>query len=182
MTLTTGVMLSGAGTNAEILATGTNGINVAAPAGSTVIINHLDINGNGTGANGISVTGSTLDVIDSTIHDNAGNGLLATNGSVTLEGDSFDGNTCGVAVASTGSTNFATNCATGATGATGTPTVDASNTTLSANSKFGLLVNGSSARADIAGATVSANGTGLSAQNGGQIVEVGARPSGCRGR
>lgn len=200
VTVTTGVMLSGAGTSAEILATGTTGINVVAPAGSTVIVNHLDINGNGTGTNGISITGGanvvienseiwgfagngisftpsaggTLDVIDSTIHANGGNGLLATGGSVTLEGDSFAGNTCGVAVASTGSTNFATVCGTGATGGTSTAAVDASSVTLSGNRQFGLLVNGSSASAEIAGATITANATGLSAQNGGQIVEVGA--------
>jgi hypothetical protein len=199
VTVTTGIMLSGAGTNAEILAEGTDGINITAAAGSTVIINDLHINGDGSGFNGISITGGAnvvienseiwgfaddgisftpsaggrLDVVDSTIHDNAGNGLLATSGAVTLEGDSFNGNTCGVAVAPTGSTSFATACGTGASGAGGTATVDASNTTMAANSAFGLLANGSSASANIAGDTITANGTGLSAQNGGQIVEVG---------
>jgi hypothetical protein len=165
-----------------------------------VIVNDLHINGNGLGTNGISITGGanvivenseiwgftgngisftpsaggTLDVVDSIIHTNAGNGLLATGSSVTLQSDTFEGNTCGVAIASTGSSNFATNCGTGAAGGAGTPTVDASNTTISGSSEFGLLVNGSSARADIAGTTVTANGTGLSAQNGGQLVEVGA--------
>jgi Right handed beta helix region len=200
VTLPESVTLSGAGTDAGILAGSGNGINITAPTGSTVIVNDLNIDGDeGTGATGISITGGgnvvienseiwgfaddgisftpsaggTLDVVDSTIHGNSGVGLLATSGSVTLDGDTFADNTCGVAVASTGSTNFATNCGTGATAAAAPATVDVSNTTISGNSGFGLLANGSGDSAEIAGSTITANLTGLSAQNGGQIVQFG---------
>jgi hypothetical protein len=53
-----GVTISGAGTDASILGSGTNGLTVNVPAGQTVVINDFHINGAGTGLNGISVTGA----------------------------------------------------------------------------------------------------------------------------
>ena len=53
VTITKGITISGEGTNASILAAGTNGIIVNAPSTATVILRNIEINGAGTGLNGI---------------------------------------------------------------------------------------------------------------------------------
>lgn len=52
VTITKSITIDGAGTEASILASGTNGIVVSAP-GAAVVIRNLSINGTGTGLNGV---------------------------------------------------------------------------------------------------------------------------------
>jgi hypothetical protein len=66
LTITKGMTIDGAGTMASILASGTNAINVNAPAGAIVVLRNLSINGGFTGTNtrGVRfIAGGTL-IID----------------------------------------------------------------------------------------------------------------------
>ncbi len=56
VTITKSITIDGTGTFASILASGTNGINIAAGPNDIVTIRNLSINGNGTGLNGIHFT------------------------------------------------------------------------------------------------------------------------------
>src|SRR5437867_4481893 len=58
VTVTFGVTIDGAGTLASIAASGTSGVNVTAPAGWTVVLRNLTINGVGTGITGVNITGA----------------------------------------------------------------------------------------------------------------------------
>jgi hypothetical protein len=130
--------------------------------------------------NGISYTpsaGGSLEVVNSAIHDNSWDGLLVgrpSTGSdnVTLQDDKFDGNGCGVGIGP--ATSSGGNCATAASGNTGSVTLSASGVSMSQNATTGLLVNGAGTTAKIAASTITANATGLTTQNGGTIVEEGA--------
>jgi hypothetical protein len=53
VTITKSITISGEGTNASILAAGTNGIIINASSASTIILRNIGINGVGTGLNGI---------------------------------------------------------------------------------------------------------------------------------
>lgn len=199
MTITSAVTLSGAGTQASILGSGTNGLNINVPAGQTVVIDDLHINGAGTGLSGISVTGAgrllvenseifgftnhgiaftpsaggSLQIVDSSIHDNGKDGLLVSppsSGSDSVTLENSSFDGNGCGVA-IGTTTFGTTC-TASSGA-GAVALDVSGVTIAQNAGTGLLVSGTGVRASIAGSTVTSNATGLSAQNGGAIVAVG---------
>jgi hypothetical protein len=81
LTITNAITLSGAGVNASILASGTPGITVAAPAGATVVIHDVAINGIngvgvGAGTHGINFTsGTNLRVEEGTIFGFQLNGI-----------------------------------------------------------------------------------------------------------
>ncbi|HET9445366.1 MAG TPA: right-handed parallel beta-helix repeat-containing protein [Steroidobacteraceae bacterium] len=62
--ITKSITINGDGTLASILAAGTNGIIVNAPAGSVVTLRNLAINGAGTGVNGIRIIGASSVTID----------------------------------------------------------------------------------------------------------------------
>jgi hypothetical protein len=201
LTITNGITLSGAGTQASILGSGLNGVVVNVPAGQTVVIDDLHINGAGTGLDGISVTGGgrllvenseifgfadhgiafapsaggSLEIVGSSIHDNGKDGLLVTppsSGSDSVALESSSFEANGCGVA-IGTTTFGATC-TASTGAAGGPVaLDASGVTIAQNAGTGLLVSGTRVQASIAGTTVTGNATGLSAQNGGAIVSVG---------
>jgi hypothetical protein len=77
VTITKAITISGDGTLAGILAALTQGIVVNAPAGSTVIIRNVSIDGVGTGTNGIRfLAGGELHVENVTIHGFTGQGIL----------------------------------------------------------------------------------------------------------
>lgn len=61
VTITKSITIDGRGTNASILASGTNGVIVNAPAGSRVTLKNLTINGAGTtlGLSGVRMLGAT---------------------------------------------------------------------------------------------------------------------------
>src|SRR5579864_7268081 len=78
VTITKSITLDGGGGQvASVLVNGTNGIVVAAPAGSNVILRNLRITGhNGSGLNGISwISGASLHVEHCTIFGFSQNGI-----------------------------------------------------------------------------------------------------------
>jgi hypothetical protein len=203
VTITNGITISGAGTFASILGSGTNGVVVNVPAGQTVVLDHLSITGVGTGINGVSIIGSgrvlienseifgfsengisytpsaggSLEVINSAIHDNGWDGLLVGRPSTGSDNVTLENDTFdgnGCGVATGPAAASGTNCATAASGNGGPVTVSASGVSVSQNASTGLLVNGAGATARIAASAVTANATGLATQNGGTIVEEGA--------
>lgn len=201
MTITNGITLSGAGTEASILGSGTNGLVINVPAGQTVVIDDLHLNGAGTGLDGILVNGAgrvlvenseifgfanhgiaftpsaggSLEIVGSSIHDNGKDGLLVTppsSGSDSVTLESSSFDGNGCGVA-IGNTAFGTTC-TATSGAGGGPVaLGASGVTIAQNAGTGLLVSGTRVQASIAGTTVTGNATGISAQNSGAIVAVG---------
>ena len=195
ITITKSVTLDGTGTLASILVSGTNGINVNAPAGSTVILRNLDVEGIGAGLNGINVlavgtlrveglriygftqngitfspaaTPSRMIVNDSSIDNNAGDGILDTQGTsgtggnrVTLRNDKIDANTMnGVEAQGPAAGGF-------------NAVVNSYNTAISDNGAAGILSNGASATVRISQDTISGNITGLLATNSGKIISFG---------
>ena len=69
VTITKSITIDGNYTEAGVLVSGTNAIVVNAPAGSKVVLRGLDINGLGTGLNGVRmIQGSSLRVEDSRIY------------------------------------------------------------------------------------------------------------------
>ena len=77
VTITKSITINGTGTNAGILAAGTNGIIVNAAATDTVVIRNVGIVGFGTGLNGIRVLAvGNLHVEDVEIRNFSGKGIL----------------------------------------------------------------------------------------------------------
>jgi len=81
VTITKAITIDCFHTEGGVLAAGTNGINVNAPASDRIVLRGLDINGVGSGVNGISFTnGGSLHVEDSVI-SGMQNGINVTAGS-----------------------------------------------------------------------------------------------------
>ncbi|NVN93194.1 MAG: right-handed parallel beta-helix repeat-containing protein [Desulfuromonadales bacterium] len=79
VTITKAITLDGGGNLAGVLASGTNGIVVNAGPTDVVILRNLDINGSGTGINGIQfLNGGMLFVENSTIYGFTQNGIIFT--------------------------------------------------------------------------------------------------------
>ncbi len=191
-----------------VLASGTNGIVVNAAATDRVVLKGLRIAGAGTGLNGIRVlqarsvkivdndisgftrngvdiqnsTAQTKVVVrDSSIHDNAMNGVLAApTGSnvarVTLRRNNLDDNGCGVVASRTGfSTGSPTvNC--GVAGANSASiAINAFSNHISDSDRQALLVSGSTAAAHIEGSRItgSVSAPALQAINSGTILSYG---------
>ena len=127
VTITKSITISGVGTQASILGTGTNGININVtinPASAVITLRHLQINGAGTGVKGINFvaggvlvvedvrvfgfqtgietaatnTGNTM-ISNATFHNNSQFGVHAMGGTLTLENSLLTAN--GVAVQAT---------------------------------------------------------------------------------
>lgn len=76
VTITKSLTIDGNGTHAAILAAGTNGVIVNAPAGSTVTLRNLSINGVGTGVDGIRyIGGDALFVENCVVSNFTGQGI-----------------------------------------------------------------------------------------------------------
>jgi len=124
VTITKSITISGVGTQASILGSGTNGVVINVTATDVVTLRHLQINGAGTGLNGIRfIQGGTLVVEDvrvfgfqtgiemvtgnlgntmisnATFHDNSQFGVHGKSGTLTVEGSLLTAN--GVAVQAT---------------------------------------------------------------------------------
>jgi hypothetical protein len=93
VTITKSITISSEGTEAGVLVSGTNGIVIAAGAADAVILKGLDIDGIGTGLDGIKVlTGGQVYVLNCRIHHFSGNGInmaSSTSGAKLLVKDSF---------------------------------------------------------------------------------------------
>jgi hypothetical protein len=157
-------------------------------SGASLLVENSEINN--FGQNGIdfesNTPGATLNVFDTRIHDNTGNGVLIAPGAgashkVFLNNDDIDGNGCGIVATSfgmPGSPNFSTNCGTQDAGPTaGGAKINASNSSMSNNAGAGVYANGSPAIDYLSADVVTGNGTGLLERNGGQIIEIGGNNS-----
>ncbi|HMN74171.1 MAG TPA: right-handed parallel beta-helix repeat-containing protein [Rhodoblastus sp.] len=105
---------------AGVLVSGTNGIVISNSAGGQVVLEGLDIEGLGTGLNGVTVLqGASVYIIRCTIHNFAQNGvnmasstaaarLFIKDSIITQNGVAATANTGGVNVQGNGVSNFAT--------------------------------------------------------------------------
>jgi hypothetical protein len=163
--------------------TGATSFGVRVLGGSEVRLEDDDISGFTTAGIEYAPTdaSSHLFVENTTVHDNAGDGLLAappvTNAqTVVLSDDSFDGNACGVVAASTGiqgTPDFTNDCGTNGSGTNGTTQLTMSGGSASYETGTGLLVNGSGVSATIASDVFDGSGAGLQELNGGTITSFG---------
>jgi|SRR5580704_1647149 hypothetical protein len=93
VTITKSITISAIGVEAGVLVSGTNGIVVAAGPNDTVVLEGLDIEGLGTGLNGVSVSSGLLVYVKKCkIHNFVQNGInmaSSTSGGRVLVTDSF---------------------------------------------------------------------------------------------
>lgn len=194
LTITKSLTIDGRGALSSILVSGTNAVIINAPSTAKVTLRNLSINGIGTGLSGIRVlsagtvrventkifgfttagidnetTSATalLVVQDSSIHDNAGPGILdkpATGGRgrARIRNSSIDDNDDGVVADATD-------------GRTPVTLTKSSIFDSGANSGtgFGVRAIGANAAVRLSGNDISGNLVGLSAASGGQIVSFG---------
>jgi len=204
VTITKSLTISASGVTAGVLVSGTNGIVVAAAAADRVTLRGLDIDGLGTSLSGIRVTsaasvrvestsiygfgvagidfeptnpGARLLVTDTSIHDNAGDGVLGApgtggDGTITLRNVSVDSNGCGLVA-----TTLGTGGGTCGTNASGTPggalQLNSANVSASNNTGTGVLSNGAGASNVIISDLITGNAIGLQTLNGGTITSRG---------
>jgi hypothetical protein len=209
VTITKSITISAVGVVAAISpGSGLNGVNINAP-GKVVTLEGFEVNGRGTALIGVNVTAAkevrlvnddisgfttagvefapsdttTELVLENTrIHDNAGDGLIATavagtTQTVLLSSDTFDSNACGIVATSLGlqsTPDFSTDCGTNTSGSgTGTTALTAVNDLSTSNTGAGLLANGSGGALTVTSDTIDGNGTGLQEANGGTITSFG---------
>jgi hypothetical protein len=117
---------------------------------------------------------SSLVISDSTIADNFGDGVLidpsSGKGTAVLEGTSLEDNACGLVVSTVGGGSGP--CGTGTTGTGFTASVTAMGSSMSVNTTDGILSTGAGSNVFATSDLVTANGRGLDAENGGQLVSL----------
>jgi hypothetical protein len=87
VTITKAITIDGGSSLSGVLVSGTNGFTVAAGPTDTVILRNLDINGAGTGLNGVRVnSGGALIVENTKIFGFTQNGISINNTSDTFKG------------------------------------------------------------------------------------------------
>jgi hypothetical protein len=170
VTITKSITIRSDHIEAGVLVSGTNGIVVAAGAFDSVVLEGLDIEGLGTGINGVNIiSGLSTFIIRCTIHHFAGNGvnmasntsgarvfirdsfisLNGTNGSSPLSG--------GVNVQGSGVGNIASII----------------NTEIDANQNFSLQANGTGNILGLANSVLNASPVAVSLLNGALAVSFG---------
>jgi len=119
VTITKSITISSAGFEAGVLVSGTPGITVAAGSSDVVVLQGLDIEGLGTGTNGINVvSGAQVYVLNCTVHhfatsginmasNTAGARLIVKNSTIFQNGTQGTANTGGVTVQGNGVANVA---------------------------------------------------------------------------
>jgi hypothetical protein len=189
VTITKGIILEGVGTDASILNSGTNGINVndVSTTCTRVQLRNLQINGDGTtlGTNGINViAGGQLTLENVSIYNDSGDCvkvLPTTRIAVTISDSHFEGcANAGVETqASTGVNRIniirSTIVKTGVgVNLTGTSDVTISDSLITANTTGGVRANASTSTVTVGNSTVANNsGYGLYATNSGAIFITG---------
>ena len=105
VTISKAITISGDGTLAGMLAAGTNGVIVNAPAGARVVLRNLSINGAGTGIDGIRyLAGGSLVVDRCTIEGFTGDGIevnTTTSGNLLVQDTTIQGAVTGIKVNTT---------------------------------------------------------------------------------
>jgi hypothetical protein len=160
VTITKAITISSQGFEASVEVSGANGIVINAGPADQVVLKGLDVEGLGTGLDGVKVAAAGLVyVIGCTIHHFTGNGVNMTSsvaGSRVFIKDSIiTQNATGVAVQGNG------------VGALVVSTIIDSNTTNA------LLVNGAGNVGAIAQSFLTASPTGINLMNGGTARSIG---------
>jgi len=161
VTITKSITIRSDHFEAGVLVSGTNGIVVAAGAGDRVVLEGLDIEGLGTGLNGVSViSGKEIYVIRCAIRHFTTNGFnmaSSTTGGHAFINDSYIlFNTGGVNVSA--ATNIAS----------------ITNTSILSNTSFGVQANSASAVIGVQTSVINNSPTGISnLVSGGQVISVG---------
>ena len=166
VTITKSITISSIGFEAGVLVSGTNGIVISASNTDTVVLYGLDIEGVGTGLDGVRVlSAKSVYIIKCQIHHFTGNGVnlvSTTPGSHVFINDSFIiGNNGGVNVQ----------------GGNGGPVVSniasITNTSILSNSAFGVQANGASNIVGVQTSVLNDNPAGISVLNSAQAISVG---------
>jgi hypothetical protein len=166
VTITKSITISSSGFEGGVLVSGTNGIVIAAGATDTVVLEGLDIEGLGTGLNGITVSsGLQVYVRNSKIHHFTQNGInmaSSTSGAKLFVSNSF--------IIQNGTLNSAP--LTGGINVNGTANVGIIvDTVVDTNQNFAVQASGASNIVSLTRAYLS--GSGISLVNGGTSVCIG---------
>jgi hypothetical protein len=168
VTITKSITISSEGFEAGVLVSGTNGIVVSAGATDTVILKGLDIEGIGTGLNGINIlAGLQVYVINCRIHhfvDNGINMASNTSGAKVFVKDSF--------IFQNGTLN--SNPLTGGVNVNGTANVGfIVDTVVDSNKNFAVQASGASNVVSLTRSFASASGNAINLVNGGAAICIG---------
>jgi hypothetical protein len=160
VTITKSITIRSDHIEAGVLVSGTNGIVVAAASTDTVVLEGLDIDGAGSGINGVNFTsGLQLYVIRCTIRRFTGNGVNVTSstsgGHAFINDSTIQLNAGGVNVQGTSNIGSVTN------------------TYILSNTSFGVQANGTGNILGVQNSVLNNNGLGISLLNGGIAVSVG---------
>jgi hypothetical protein len=160
VTITKSIAISCPGVVGGVLASGTNGITVNAGATDRVVLDGLDIEGVGTGLNGVNVVaGKEVYIIRTSIRNFTQNGVnmaSSTPGGHVFINDSFiTFNTGGVNTQGAANTSSVTN------------------TAILSNISFAVQANGANNIVRVQTSVLNNSPTGISLLNGGTAVSVG---------
>ena len=162
VTITKSITIRSDHIEAGVLVSGTNGIIVNAAATDRVVLEGLDIEGLGTGLNGVSIlAGKQVYIIRCSIRHFTQNGVnlaSSTSGGHAFINDSFIAfNAGGVNVQGQGTANIAS----------------ITNTSILSNTSFAVQANGANNIVGVQTSLLNNSPTGISLLNGGTAVSVG---------
>jgi hypothetical protein len=162
VTITKSISIISDSVEAGVLATGINGINVAAAATDVVVLEGLDFEGLGTGVDGIKITGGgAIFVHKCKIRHFMGNGINVTGNAptrVVIRDCQILFNGGGVNVQGVG----------GAPNGAGIH-----DSLIDANKNFGVQANGANSRVGLFNCFISGSPAAISALNGGGVISFG---------
>jgi hypothetical protein len=177
-------IISGHGATGVLATSSVTGVTINAGANDTINLQGLDIDGAGSGANGIQFnTGASLNVQDSVIRGFSNGISFQPNGSSALSvGNTLvSNNSAGIrfqnSAISTGVLsdvqliNNGTGIVALGTSSTGPATLTIQNSVVANNGTVGILSGGYSA-VMVGNSTIANNGVGLEAQNTGALLQV----------
>jgi hypothetical protein len=168
VTITKSITISSESFEAGVLVSGTNGIVISAGATDTVILKGLDIEGLGTGLDGIKVnTGLQVYVINCRIHHFVGNGInmaSSTSGAKVFVKDTI--------IIQNGTLN--SNPLTGGVNVNGTANVGSlDNTIVDSNQNFAVQASGASNVVTLTSSFATGSANAINLVNGGSAICVG---------
>jgi len=160
VTITKSITIRSDHIEAGVLVSGTNGIVVSAGPSDTVVLEGLDIEGLGTGLNGVTfLAGAKLHIIRCNIHHFTQNGVnvaSSTSGGHAFITDSYIfSNVGGVNVAGTSNVGSITN------------------TLILSNTSFAVQANGAGNIVGVQTSVLNDSPAGISLLNSGQAISVG---------
>jgi hypothetical protein len=168
VTITKSITISSESFEAGVLVSGTNGIVISAGATDTVILKGLDIEGLGTGLDGIKVnTGLQVYVINCRIHHFVGNGInmaSSTSGAKVFVKDTI--------IIQNGTLN--SNPLTGGVNVNGTANVGSlDNTIVDSNLNFAVQASGASNVVTLTSSFATGSANAINLVNGGSAICIG---------